>query len=181
MNKPFVVFGVLLFIVGSFLIFGSYFFFNRFSFAGSGRFGPEAFARLELLFPEAAVELENRDEVAVHVSMFYEAEQAVTVSLVSTVGDTIQLSRVETNTTIHYLVEKDGFYCCHAAWSGGYTGSPANVTLNVDVVRNAPNFPFLLGGGILLFAGTITIPIAVFYKGKNGKTTHPVTPLQTPS
>jgi len=68
------------------------------------------------------------------------------------------------------MIDKGDLYYFYVARGAGYFGAPnVNVNLNIDVQRNTPNFLFLLTGGIFLFAGAITVPIAVFYKGKNGK------------
>jgi hypothetical protein len=78
------------------------------------------------------------------------------------------------NATFYYYVTRNELYTFYITqnpvWVHGAPTYIQNVTLmlNISGIRSAPNFLFLFTGAIVLFAGAMTIPTAVFYRGKNG-------------
>jgi uncharacterized protein YneR len=168
MKKVILLFGVLLFSIGSVLFIGAYFIFNKYSVSGSHYIEITSNA---WQFPESPLELAEGDKVIVYTSMIGGTASGKAIFyIVSSAGEKDDIGQGG-NSTLYYYVQKNGLYYCRVEVpygsfqrTGAFTWQGLTVNLNIEVVSKAPNLLFLLIGITLLLAGAITILSVFLYR-----------------
>lgn len=175
MKRAFLLSGILLFIIGSVVVLGAYFFLNQYSASGVHLFRAEGPAQAGQTWqmPEEPFELNEGDKLTVRISVIDGG--SVSVFIKGTGGKQSQIgSAIDSNMTVYYYAQTNDLYFCSVVaqdyvHTAPYVTKDMTVTLNIEVVRNAPNLLFLVMGVIVLLAGAVTVPTAVLYRSKNGK------------
>jgi len=162
MKKVFLLTGILLFVLGSALVLGAYFVFNKYSLSDSRDFG--ALFQGSWGFPNSPLELSEGDIVAIQISININRDVQFRIE---TTGGQAVFSDSGRNFTAYYYVQTHDLYFMNIRLGSG-TVAPCRVNYFLEVTGKAPNQLFLLIGIIVLLAGAVTIPIAFLYKNKIG-------------
>lgn len=167
MKKVFLLSGVLLFILGSVLVLGSYFLFNRFSLSDWTDFGRNAYGQWGGTwdFPYRPLELTEGDTISIQIRM--NESRTLSFSISNTEKGQVYAKSATSNFFIvDYYVQTNDFYSFSIEPLS--TGKALHAEYYIEVVRKVPNQLFLVIGVVVLLAGAVMTPIAFLYKNKIG-------------
>jgi hypothetical protein len=153
MNKVLLSLGVLLFLIGSTLIIGAFFIFNKYSVSGSHDFG--GYYKETWNFPDVPLDLSEGDKVIIKTLRLGIFDGKLYIK--GTSEEQVLLSDRLGNGTLYYYIQKNDFYSLSIVLSDWGSSSFHSITLETTIISKSPNFLVLLVGILLLFGSMITV------------------------
>jgi len=160
-NKTYLLLGVLLFLLGSVLVVGSYYLFNKYALTGAYDFPAGAYAQRSRTweFPEPPLQLDLGDTITVKV--FVNASRIMQFYVYNTERGQIHSELTEDKSTVYYFVRGSHLYFFLIEFNG-YANTDIHTEYRSAVTRYAPNRLTLILGVLILLSGAATIPVASF-------------------
>ena len=162
-NKTYLLLGVLLFLLGSVLVVGSYYLFNKYALTGAYDFPAGAYAQRSRTweFPEPPLQLGFGDTVTVKI--FMNASRIMQFYVYNTERGQIHSELIEDKSTVYYFVKGSDLYSFLIEFNG-YANTDIHTEYRSAVTRYAPNRLTLILGVLILLSGAATIPVAFLYR-----------------
>jgi len=157
MNKPLLISGASVLVVGIALVSGSYFVFNHYQLTGLVTFPPRSWGTFIREFPEKPIELTEGDTITVRVTMNKSSE--VIFSIRNTDGTQV-FDKSGGNITAYHYVQRNDLYFCYLELKS-YTSYPLGLDYQIEVSRKSPNQFSLITGVVAMLTGAVIVSVSL--------------------